>query len=263
MTPMKNMTPPPGHSVVPTSDGSFTLFSDHFQEACHSTNGARSETMLHYLEGCQIKKKIEVHRPLIILEIGFGLGIGFLTTFEEMNTDRPWHFISVEMDESLVEWFRLGHSEHTFLKHLSWKEEFGIKILSAQHLNVTLTILVGNARETLPSFTKATSIQWHAIYQDAFSPKKNPILWSKEWFSFLKEYSHPDVILSTYSASSSIRKSLHETGWGVQKGEKFGPKRSSTRATLNAPTDPDILLQLERSPVLAISDSKLEEFLRK
>ena len=83
------------------------------------------------------------------------------------------------------------------------------------------------------------------------------------WFEVLKGSSHPEVTLSTYSASSSIRKSLLESGWNIQKGEKFGPKRTSTRASLTLPTDPEILLQLERSPVTALSDLHIEEFLLK
>jgi tRNA U34 5-methylaminomethyl-2-thiouridine-forming methyltransferase MnmC len=102
------------------------------------------------------------------------------------------------------------------------------------------------------------SYRFHAIYQDAFSPKKNPTLWTKEWFSFLRSISTEDVILSTYSASTSIRKSLHEAGWKIQQGEKFGRKRTSTRATLNGETSAEILLQLERSSVDALTDLRID-----
>ena len=258
---MKPISLPSGHSLVETQDGSFTLFSEAFQEACHSTTGAKSETILHYLEGCQIKKKLELHRPLTILEVGFGLGVGFLTTYEQLPKDRKWNFLSLEIDRNLLEWFRLSHLEHEFLKNLTWIEKDGLQILEAKNEFITLTILQGDARKTLAQYIEGHDIEWHAIYQDAFSPKRNPVLWTKEWFTLLKKNSHPDVILSTYSASTSIRKSLFETGWGIQKGEKFGPKRTSTRAVLNAPTDPEILLHLERSPTTSISDDKLDEFL--
>lgn len=260
---MKPINLPLGHTLVETLDGSFTLFSEAFQEACHSTTGAKSETILHYLEGCQIKKKLEVHSPLTILEVGFGLGVGFLTTFENLPKNKKWSFLSLEIDRNLLEWFRLSQTEHEFLKLLQWKEQDGLHYLEARNEFVTLTVLQGDARKTLPQYTKMFPTTWHAIYQDAFSPKRNPVLWTKEWFTLLKTYSHADVILSTYSASTSIRKSLFETGWGIQKGEKFGPKRTSTRAVLNAPTDPEILLHLERSPTTSISDDKLDEFLSK
>lgn len=260
---MTNITLPPGHQLVETEDGSFTLFSEAFQEACHSTSGARAETLLHYVEGCQIKNKLKVHQPLVILEVGFGLGIGFLTTFDELPATASWHFVSMEIDKQLLEWFRLKFSDHPFLKNLSWKRIGELEILEAKTSTQQLTILAGDGRETLPVYVSTQNIKWHAIYQDAFSPKRNPILWTKEWFSFLKAHADENVILSTYSASNSIRKSLAESGWKIQKGEKFGPKRTSTRATLLGVTDPEIEAHMQRSPTYALSDSNIKDFLTK
>jgi chorismate dehydratase len=254
---------PPGHRWVPTEDGSSTLFSEQFQEACHSTFGAREETLLHYVHGCRIPDKINLSPSLTLLEVGFGLGIGFLTSFEFLkNSPSPWHFLSLEIDPDLMEWFRQENSTHEFLQHLKWKDLGAYKILEAKTTQATLTVLVGNARETLPHYTHANQIKWSAIYQDAFSPKKNPILWTKEWFEFLKNNSSDDVILSTYSSSSSIRKSLIEAGWKLHKGEKFGPKRTSTRATLSGESDEEIMAHLARSPIGAITDDNIEEFLK-
>lgn len=241
---------PKGHQLVPTGDGTFTLFSEAFHEACHSTTGAKTETILHYVEGCKILSKIKEHSPLVILEVGFGLGIGFKTTLEKIPQDKKFHFISMEIDRNLLEWFRETHPD---LK-LEWKEN----ILHTKHVQFELSIIHGDARFTLPAYLEKFPVKWHAIYQDAFSPKRNPALWTKEWFSLLRDHSDKDVILSTYSASKSIRKSLHETGWGVRPGEKFGPKRSSTRAMLNIATDPEILLELERSPVSALTDFNIK-----
>lgn len=257
-----NTTLPPNHQWIETDDGSFTLFSENFQEACHSTSGARAETLLHYIQGCQIEAKINSQKQLSILEVGFGLGIGFLTTFDVLKTShKPWSFISLEIDEKLLEWFRLENLTHPFLKSLSWKERDSVKILEAQNENIHLMILCGDARKTLPAFVQTHEVKWSAVYQDAFSPKRTPILWTKQWFEFLKLHATPEVLLSTYSASSSIRKSLLEAGWTLHKGEKFGPKRTSTRAALSGVSDPEILLHLERSPTPALSDDNIESFL--
>jgi tRNA U34 5-methylaminomethyl-2-thiouridine-forming methyltransferase MnmC len=246
---------PPGHSLVVTQDGSETLFSDLFQEACHSTTGAKAETLLHYVHGCKIVEKSETLSPFCLLEVGFGLGVGFLTTLETLPEDRKWHFISLELDKNLLEWFKESHPEF----HLAWNGN----LLECRSEKFELTIIQGDARVELPKFLSSNKIVFHAIYQDAFSPKKNPSLWTKEWFSLLKRYSHEEVILSTYSASTSIRKSLNESGWGVLKGEKFGPKRTSTRAVINQPTDPDILLQLQRSPTPALTDLQIASITQK
>lgn len=245
-----NIKLPPRYTFVETQDGSYTLFSEDFQEACHSTTGAKSETILHYLEGCQVLSRWGDHSPFNILEVGFGLGVGFLTTLEKMPHESKWTFISMELDKHLLDWFR---DEHPELK-LEWEGN----LLKARTERFELIIIQGDARIEVPRFLEKHPVKFHAIYQDAFSPKKNPALWTKEWFTLLRDHSAPDVILSTYSASTSIRKSLHETGWGVQKGEKFGPKRTSTRAMLRKKTDPEILAQLERSPVSAITDLQID-----
>ena len=255
---------PPQHQWIQTEDGSYTLFSENFQEACHSVSGAVQETLLHYVQGCQIEKKAELKNELSILEVGFGLGIGFLTTFDVLkNHKKPWSFLSLEIDEQLLEWFRVENSSHPFLKNLQWKNDNGSKVLEAKNDQIKLSILCGNARKTLPHFLETHYFQWDCIYQDAFSPKKNPILWTVEWFELLKKHANPDALLSTYSASSSIRKSLLEAGWYLQKGEKFGPKRTSTRASLVGESDPEILLQLERSPVFALKDDNFKDLLPK
>lgn len=243
---MDHTTLPPGHSLVVTEDGSYTLFSEAFGEACHSMAGAKAETILHYVNGCRVPEKALTKR-VVILEVGFGLGVGFLTTLESIKS--PFTFISLELDRGLLEWFKDQHPE----LNLAWKGN----LLTASSPQFELIIIQGDARKSLPEFLKAHAYKWDAIYQDAFSPKRNPVLWTKEWFTLLKEHSHEDVILSTYSASSSIRKSMFEAGWGVNPGHEFGKKRTSTRAYLNKATDPAILFQLERSPVAAFTDSAL------
>ncbi len=258
----KATTTPPNHQWVETSDGSRTLFSEAFQEACHSTSGAREETQLHYIKGCCIEDKLSAGN-LSILEVGFGLGIGFVETYETLKShQKKWSFLSLELDRDLLEWFRLENLEHPFLKHLTWTPCGSFSLLEADNELVSLRILCGDARTTLAEYAKLSGVNWNAIYQDAFSPKRNPILWTQEWFELLKNHSRPDVTLSTYSASTSIRKSLVAAGWVLHKGEKFGPKRTSTRATLQGTSDPDILLHLERSPVLALTDESIKSMLK-
>ena len=255
---------PPNYKTVETLDGSQTLFSERFQEACHSAAGAITETHLHYLQGCQVAQKLTMQSSISILEVGFGLGIGFLETWKLLaKSSIPWHFLSLEIDPALLNWFKDEFSQHDFLKHLEWKESSGLKWLEARSASGTLIILCGDARQTLPEFKKRSNHQWDVIYQDAFSPRRNPHLWTVEWFELLKSGALPGTRLSTYSASASVRKSMYEAGWKLHNGEKFGEKRLSTRAILEGETDPVILDLLKRSPIAALRDDNIEEFLRR
>jgi tRNA U34 5-methylaminomethyl-2-thiouridine-forming methyltransferase MnmC len=179
---------------------------------------------------------------MTILEVGFGVGVGLLTTWE-MTKDLPAkiHFVSLEIDPELVNWFTERNKDHPLFRDPKFSFE----------------VLIGDARQTLPRYMKEKRPQWNAIYQDAFSPKKNPVLWTKEWFSLLREGSSTDAILSTYSASTSIRKSLLEAGWKLYPGEKFGAKRTSTRARLTGETDALLLESLSQSSVKALTDKDL------
>ena len=240
---------PPGHRLVETEDGSVSFYSEKFQENGHSTSGAREETLLHYIQGCEILEKSLHHSPLHILEVGFGLGVGFLTTLEVMPQDRKWLFVSLESEIELLDWFIEQHPEFSFY----WQEN----LLCVDSTSFQLRIIYGDARAEYPKFIQQYPIKFHAIYQDAFSPKKSPSLWATEWFSLLKTSAHPEVTLSTYSSSSSIRKSLHQAGWTLFEGGRFGKKRSSTRARLVGTTSSEILQQLQRSPAKAIEDHDL------
>jgi tRNA U34 5-methylaminomethyl-2-thiouridine-forming methyltransferase MnmC len=230
-----------GYDEVITEDGSVTFFSHQFGEACHSTSGAHAETLLHYIEGCHIREKAQ-KESLTILEVGFGLGMGLLTTYEETkNLPAKIFFLSLEIDPELVKWFHETYQAHPLFHDPKF----------------SFHVIVGDARKKLPEYLSQNPVTWNAIYQDAFSPKKNPVLWTREWFTLLREHSAPDVLLSTYSASSSIRKSLAEAEWKLYPGEKFGPKRTSTRARLDGVTDSAIADSLVRSPAKALSDKDL------
>ena len=108
------------YKIIQTEDGSKTLYSKLYDENCHSTSGAVSETILHYIEGCKINETSKKHSPLKILEVGFGAGIGFLETVKALN-QTPFEFISFEIDEELIHIFektyniKFTQNENTFL----------------------------------------------------------------------------------------------------------------------------------------------------
>jgi tRNA U34 5-methylaminomethyl-2-thiouridine-forming methyltransferase MnmC len=254
----KTKKAPTDYHWLKTDDGSFTLFSGRYQENCHSTAGALAETQFHYIEGCQISSLIQSLDHFTLLEIGLGTGLGLeltLKTLDELPY-KPTKLISTEIDRELVE-FLISDSPFEFFRYL---KKDGEHFSGTDKNGREIIILVGDARITVPHYFKETNDKVDAIYQDAFSPRKNPDLWTVEWFKDLKNISTPEVKLSTYSSSSSVRKSMIEAGWKVQKGPSFGTKRASTRATLQGESGQEVLDHLSRSPVLAITDATANEF---
>lgn len=235
------------YKVIETEDGSSTVYSPLYDESCHSTFGAIAETKLHYIEGCKIAKR---ERP-VILEVGFGTGLGFIET-SRSKTDY-FTFISLEIDSNMIEIAKNNYQELKGLK-------LSNSVYTLKTKNFELIILLGDARFTLSKFINENSYQINCIYQDAFSPKRNSTLWTYEWFKLLKDNSHEDCIMSTYSSSSSIRKSMIAAGWLLYPGESFGPKRASTRARLSGETHQDIIDKLDRSPVEMLTDFNAKDY---
>jgi tRNA U34 5-methylaminomethyl-2-thiouridine-forming methyltransferase MnmC len=249
------------YQIIVTSDGSITLHSEAFNEACHSVSGAVQETLYNYVEGCEIASKLQQNN-LELLEVGFGLGTGYKTTVEYLSQLSSLHelsFISTELDPKLVEFAK---ENNRFTQDLAYPDFSTLVYRSepvchfyAEKNKNKLIILIGNAREIVPkAYASNLFKSFGAIYQDPFSPKRNPTLWTTEWFQTLKSCSKQNVIMSTYSSSNSIRKSMIEAGWNIQNRKGFGTKRTATRAFLTGETETEVLLQLQRSPVLPMRD---------
>lgn len=235
------------YKVIKTEDGSSTVYSPLYDESCHSLSGASNETKAHYIEGCKVVPR---NNP-VILEVGFGTGMGFVET--KNHKPEYFTFISVEIDPKMIEIAK---------KHYPLFEDLTL-INNVYHLRTDhfeLIILMGDAKVTLKEFLETNTYKFNCIYQDAFSPKKNATLWTQEWFSLLKDNSNLDCIMSTYSSSSSIRKSMIGAGWILYEGVAFGPKKESTRARLTGSSDKKITDKLARSPVDMLTDKNAKDY---
>ena len=217
-----------------TADGSLTLHSGYFDEAFHSLDGARGETRYNFVEGCGIPSR-SPDIPFCILEVGLGMGRGYTETVRALgaNFDGQMTFVSLEIDPILIQWC----GEHVPLPE-GWERSFpsygdlrranfqGLEYRQARQKGIELVIIPGDATVTLP-LVRGLIPPVDAIYQDAFSPRKNPELWTADWFRLLKTLSSPGVILSTYSVSSSVKEALCKSGFSIRERPGFGGKRAS------------------------------------
>jgi len=209
--------------LVECSDGSLTLYSKEFDEPYHSTkDGALNESLQkHIIPAFKYQKDIST---LTILDICYGLGYNTLATLyyiQKHNLPTKVHIISPEFDKSLVE----------SLKEFDYPDEFGsfkhiVESISNQFYyeddSIKIEVLIGDARDSLPKLQTKFDI----IYQDAFSPKVNPLLWTKEYFATIKSLSKPNVILTTYSTASATRMGLYENGFELHYYQTPQTRRS-------------------------------------
>lgn len=190
------------YTAVETADGSWTLYSSLDDEMCHSLDGAVGEARYNFIEGCQLEQLLISQGSVAILEIGFGCGVNFLETLKTIG-NRPFEYVALERDQKMV-------------------EKLSLPLKQCQ-------LLFGEAAETIEQLIAAEK-KFDVIYQDPFSPKKNPILWTPQWFSKLRMVVKKGAILSTYSASRAVREALAQTGWQVFPRKGFGRKRAATLA---------------------------------
>ena len=246
------------YKIIKTEDNTETVWSEFFDEACHNLSGAYDETLHNYIDGCQIAKRFSKNEEFAVLDVGFGVGVGLKALIDQLELyphfQNKIYYYSIEMDQALLDWSL--KTTLPFLK-LSPQDESPV-FYQGKYKTLEIKIFIGDGRLTLPkAFSKDLLRPIHAIFQDAFSPKKNPALWSVEWFIFLKTISDPTVLLSTYSASVSIRKSLHTAGWFIENAKGFKTKKTMTKANLIGPTSIDLIDQMDRSPALEIRDKSI------
>jgi len=233
--------------LILCEDGTHTLYSKEFDEPYHSTkDGALHESLeKHVKPAFSLKSDKEC---LTILDICFGLGYNTFATLyyiQKNNLTTKVHILSPEFDKGLV------HSLDTF----DFPPEFAsIKaIISEVSKNLyyedeqfKIEVLIGDARQSISHIKEKIDI----VYQDAFSPAHNPLLWTKEWFADVRALCKDDAILTTYSTAAAIRLGLYENGFYifVHRAEMM---RYSTVASLVMLKDLeyiDMELKKERNP---------------
>ncbi len=104
----------------------------------------------------------------------------------------------------------------------------GYNQFSAADGKLELVLIVADVAEIINSFHAKIDV-W---YLDGFSPAKNPEMWSKENFSFMKKNSKKGASFSTYTTAGFVREGLTEVGFLVEKFPGFGNKKYMLKGKL-------------------------------
>ncbi len=208
-----------------TEDGSHTLFVPAIDESYHSTYGAIQESRHIFIEaGLKHCPKQYVR----VLEIGFGTGLNaFLTLLEAEVSGKQIHYTSLE----------LYPVEVSKALQLNYPEELAPE--KRQIFEKLHTSAWNEEIPTTPSFTLKkietdfTSYlfdhHFDVIYFDAFSPEKQPEMWSEALFSTIYAHCYPGAILTTYCAKGIVRRAMQNAGFTVERLEGPPGKREMLR----------------------------------
>ena len=208
-----------------TEDGSHTLFVSEIDECYHSTHGAIQESRHIFIEaGLKQCGKQEIS----VLEIGFGTGLNaFLTLIEADKCQKTVHFTSLELYPVEVEKaLKLNYAELIAPK---FKEIFE-KFHTSPWNEVAQISPFFSLEKVAADFTKFDFAEkYDVIYFDAFSPEKQPEMWTAEQFEKLYKCCNFEAVLTTYCAKGDVRRAMQHAGFKVERLQGPPGKREILR----------------------------------
>jgi len=209
-----------------TEDGSHTMFVNGLDEPYHSTHGALQESSHIFIKhGLHTIERNSVR----ILELGFGTGLNALLTFIEsilLDLDIYYH---------TVEKYPLADSEYKQLNFEKLVQQSPKGLLHQLHscpwgesVQVSERFTLYKEKADFRSMNPPSNI--NLVYFDAFSPDKQPDLWTSAIFGCIAQHTDPGAILVTYSSKGLVRRALTSSGFEVSKVAGPPGKREMIRA---------------------------------
>ena len=227
------------YKIVQLANGEKTLFSSSYGEKMHPGLGPVAEADLLYVRQLRIAERLQAcDGEFMIWDVGLGAGanaIAALRAIKEIpgllrivsfdNTSEPLAF-ALENAGALGYLREYEPPIRTLLKDRQVTFNNG---RSKVHWEFYIDDFPGLLSAGLPD---ASFGYPHAIFYDAFSPAKNPAMWTlpvfEDLFQSLK--STRPCALTTYSRSTLIRATLLLAGFYVGIGHATGMKEETTIA---------------------------------
>lgn len=214
--------------LLATGDGTSTLFLEEYDQAMHSDSGAYEESLLKHIYPSGV---LDLNCDIInVLDVGFGLGYNVLALIHEFRLRKKknkLNIASLEKEKNLLQFMERirFHDERDDIYRFI-KKAYADGETEADGISVK--IFFGDGRDYIRGMK---GYRFDAVFQDPFSPSKNPEMWSVEYFSLIRELMADEAVLTTYSSADQIRMALMEAGFYIGAGPSVGKKREGTVAS--------------------------------
>jgi tRNA 5-methylaminomethyl-2-thiouridine biosynthesis bifunctional protein len=218
-------------AIVDWQDGQpvSALFGDVY----FSRESGIAETRHVFLQNNRLRERWQTlsHEIFTIGETGFGTGLNFLCAWQLWREVAPaharLHFVSTEkfplppeeLERALALWPELAALSRLLLGQYK-RIVPGWQRVVLDGGRVTLTLLIGDARETLPQLEARVD----AWFLDGFAPAKNPDMWQQEIFNQLARLSAPGCTVATFTSAGFVRRGLQAAGYTMEKVPGYGNK---------------------------------------
>lgn len=220
-------------------------FSRRYGDVYFSRASGLEECAHVFIRGNDLDARFAALAPgesFAVGEIGFGTGLNFLSAWQHFLARAPatsrLHFVSTErhplsradLERALALWPAVAREAAGLLAQWDVLPPAFHRFVFEDG-RVMLTLLVGDARETLPRLDGVVD----AWFLDGFSPARNPELWSAELFDAVSRRSRVGTTCATYSVAGVVRRTLEASGFRVERRPGFGPKREMLAAVCVEP----------------------------
>jgi tRNA U34 5-methylaminomethyl-2-thiouridine-forming methyltransferase MnmC len=216
--------------LVPTADGSLTLFQPEVGEHYHSKHGALQESRHVFIEsGLGYFMSKNSQSSINILEVGLGTGLNFLLTADYAQKH------SLELEYTAVEAYPLSETllaqtgYNQFVEEAIW-DGFLAKYKSSltETTSISQGINLKVEKCLLADFT--TQGQVDVIYFDAFAAIHQPEMWTTEALEKVCRYLKPGGVFVTYAITGNLKRSMKSLGFAIEKAPGAPGKREMLRA---------------------------------
>lgn len=217
--------------IITTADGSKTIQIEEWNEQYHSVHGAIQEANYVYLtQGLLFfyNTLYAKSKPTSLLEIGFGTGLNAILTAMMASE------LQLSIDYTGIEAYPVSTEELECLdypKALQIESDIFNKIHECSWEVYHEITDVFKLKKQQLFFDEISDVNCHdIIYFDAFGARVQPELWSKEMFARMYKALRTNGVLVTYSAKGSVRRSLADVGFTVERLKGPPGKRHMLRA---------------------------------
>jgi tRNA U34 5-methylaminomethyl-2-thiouridine-forming methyltransferase MnmC len=216
--------------LVVTADGSHSLYVEHLDEHYHSVHGAVNEA-LHVFIKNGLEFASQKAKSIKIFEMGFGTGLNALATkqFDHKNnlsieyTTIELHPLTWKDCQALNYLEELEATELTSFFQSIHQVEWNKKIVIDEHFS--LHKIHAKLEEAV------LNDAFDLIYFDAFGPRAQSDMWTKEIFQKLYDATANNGVFVTYCAKGQVRRDLESVGYTMERLQGPPGKREMLRGT--------------------------------
>jgi tRNA U34 5-methylaminomethyl-2-thiouridine-forming methyltransferase MnmC len=249
------------YELVQLKNGSWSVRSTAEGETFHPVIGPIAEAETLYVDQLQLVDRFRDAgaAEFVIWDIGLGAGANALTALKRLRPI-PGKIRLISFDHTLepLRFALSGAKELGFLDSYEAVTEQLVNQQSAGFENGANQVRWEVHVQDFPAAANSPeAMRWpkpHAILYDAFSPAKNPVMWTLPLFERLLTLTKdgPECVLATYSRATMLRATLLLAGWYVGAGSATGEKEETTVAAtslhpLRCPLDEHWLVRARRS----------------